>query len=84
MASLPSNGTMKAVVFKGPFQVEVVTKPIPQICEPTDAILKVSSTALCGSDLVRNLEALRHLFTNSRTALLPRSSEINTWVCLRA
>lgn len=43
---------MKAVVFKGPFQVEVVTKPLPQIHESTDAILKVSSTALCGSDLV--------------------------------
>ncbi|KAH8656289.1 chaperonin 10-like protein [Ilyonectria robusta] len=42
---------MRAVVFKGPFQVDVVTKPVPQIREPTDAILKVSSTALCGSDL---------------------------------
>ncbi|KAM0415791.1 hypothetical protein ACHAPT_013252 [Fusarium lateritium] len=48
-SSLPD--TMKAVVFKRPFQVDVVTKPVPQIREPTDAILKVSSTALCGSDL---------------------------------
>lgn len=44
--------TMKAVVFNGPFEVEVVTRPIPKIIAPTDAILKVSSTALCGSDLV--------------------------------
>ncbi|KAH6683420.1 chaperonin 10-like protein [Halenospora varia] len=42
---------MRAVVFNGPFEVEVVTRPIPKIIAPTDAILKVSSTALCGSDL---------------------------------
>lgn len=45
--------SMRAVVFKGPFEVEVVTRATPHIREPTDAILKVSSTALCGSDLVR-------------------------------
>jgi hypothetical protein len=53
MASLLPD-TMRAVVFKGPFEVEVVTRAAPQILEPTDAILKVSSTALCGSDLVRD------------------------------
>lgn len=47
--------SMRAVVFKGPFEVEVVTRATPRICEPTDAILKVSSTALCGSDLVRDI-----------------------------
>lgn len=26
-------------------------RPVPQIREPTDAILRVTSTALCGSDL---------------------------------
>lgn len=46
--------TMRAVIFKGPFEVEVVTKPIPNILEPTDAILKVSCAGLCGSDLVRD------------------------------
>lgn len=45
--------TMRAVIFNGPYQVEVVTKPVPKVLEPTDAILKVSSSALCGSDLVR-------------------------------
>ncbi|OBT50765.1 hypothetical protein VE04_08755 [Pseudogymnoascus sp. 24MN13] len=44
-------GSMRAVVFKGPFEVEVVTRATPHIREPTDAILRVSSTALCGSDL---------------------------------
>ena len=44
--------TMRAVVFKGDFEVAVEDRPVPKIREVTDAILKVSSTALCGSDLV--------------------------------
>lgn len=46
--------SMRAVVFNGPFDVKVVTRATPHIREPTDAILRVSSTALCGSDLVRD------------------------------
>ncbi|KAH7202975.1 chaperonin 10-like protein [Fusarium oxysporum] len=43
--------SMRAVVFKGPYQVAVEDRPYPQIRKPTDAVLKVTSTALCGSDL---------------------------------
>jgi len=50
--------TMRAVVFNGPFEVEVVDKPVPKLLAPTDAILKVSATALCGSDLVRDLQCI--------------------------
>lgn len=40
--------TMKAVVFHGPKKVAVEERPIPKIQEPTDIIVKVSYTALCG------------------------------------
>jgi len=43
--------TMRAVVFKGPFEVAVEDRDVPTIKQPTDAILRVTSTALCGSDL---------------------------------
>ncbi|KAL3464260.1 chaperonin 10-like protein [Aspergillus heterothallicus] len=43
--------TMRAVIFKAPHEVVVEDRPYPKIQHPTDAILKVSSTALCGSDL---------------------------------
>ncbi|KAF1919237.1 chaperonin 10-like protein [Ampelomyces quisqualis] len=43
--------TMKAVVFKGPGKVVVEDRPVPTIKEPTDIILKVDKTALCGSEL---------------------------------
>jgi threonine dehydrogenase-like Zn-dependent dehydrogenase len=39
---------MKAVVFKGPKKVELEDRPIPQIQDPTDIIVKVEYTALCG------------------------------------
>ncbi|KAF8543876.1 putative alcohol dehydrogenase [Trichophaea hybrida] len=43
--------TMKAVIFHGPQKVAVEDRPIPKIQAPTDAIVKVSLTALCGSEL---------------------------------
>lgn len=39
---------MKAVVFKGPYKIAVEDRPIPMIVDPTDAVIKVSYTALCG------------------------------------
>ncbi len=42
---------MKAVTFEGPFNVAVKDVPDPQIQEPTDAILRVTTSAICGSDL---------------------------------
>ncbi|KAJ5316523.1 hypothetical protein N7508_001031 [Penicillium antarcticum] len=42
---------MQAVVFKGPLQVALELRPIPEIQAPTDVILKVRYTALCGSEL---------------------------------
>lgn len=43
--------TMRAVVFKEPYKVAVEDRPVPTLKNPTDAILRVTSTALCGSDL---------------------------------
>jgi threonine dehydrogenase-like Zn-dependent dehydrogenase len=42
---------MKAVAWHGKRDVRVDTVPDPSIEEPTDAIIKVTSTAICGSDL---------------------------------
>jgi threonine dehydrogenase-like Zn-dependent dehydrogenase len=42
---------MKAVVFHGPGDVRTETVKDPAIEAPTDCIIKVSRTALCGSDL---------------------------------
>ncbi len=42
---------MKAVVYKGPKKVEVEEVENPKISKPTDAIVKLTSSAICGSDL---------------------------------
>lgn len=42
---------MKAVCWMGKHDVRVEDIPEPQILSPTDAIIRVSSTAICGSDL---------------------------------
>ncbi|MFC4211242.1 zinc-dependent alcohol dehydrogenase [Pedobacter lithocola] len=42
---------MKAAVFHKPGDIRVDTVPDPEILDPRDIILKVTSTAICGSDL---------------------------------
>ena len=42
---------MRALTWQGQQDVRVETVPDPTIQEPTDAIIKVTSTAICGSDL---------------------------------
>jgi len=42
---------MKAVVYNGPRKVSVNKVPDPKIQKPTDAIVRVIATNICGSDL---------------------------------
>ncbi|MBP1134822.1 threonine dehydrogenase-like Zn-dependent dehydrogenase [Arthrobacter sp. PvP023] len=42
---------MKALTWQGKRSVSVENVPDPTIQEPTDAIIRVTSTAICGSDL---------------------------------
>jgi threonine dehydrogenase-like Zn-dependent dehydrogenase len=43
--------TMKAVHYEGPFKVSVKEIPRPKLEHPDDAIIKVTTTCICGSDL---------------------------------
>ncbi len=42
---------MKALVYRGPGEKIVEQRPIPRIDAPTDAIVKISQTTICGTDL---------------------------------
>src|SRR5689334_14984339 len=42
---------MKAVIWNGPHNVRVENVRDPEIVNPRDAILRVTATAICGSDL---------------------------------
>ncbi|KAI1271217.1 GroES-like protein [Xylaria sp. FL0933] len=43
--------TMKALCWMGKYKVQVLDVPRPKILEPTDVILKVTGSTVCGSDL---------------------------------
>jgi threonine dehydrogenase-like Zn-dependent dehydrogenase len=45
------NNPMRALCWHGKYDVRVDTVPDPTLQEPTDAIIKITSTAICGSDL---------------------------------
>jgi alcohol dehydrogenase len=46
-----SSRTMKALVYHGPSRRAWEDKPIPALLDPTDAILKITKTTICGTDL---------------------------------
>jgi len=43
--------TMKALVYQGPGKKALEHKPLPVIAAPTDAIVKITKTTICGTDL---------------------------------
>ena len=54
---------MRALTWHGKHDVRVETVPDPKIVNPRDAIIKVTSTAICGSDL--------HLYDSIIPTLMP-------------
>ncbi|MCL6525131.1 MAG: zinc-dependent alcohol dehydrogenase family protein [Thermoflavifilum sp.] len=42
---------MKALVYRGPGSKEWTDKPMPTIQAPTDAIVRITKTTICGTDL---------------------------------
>ncbi|NEE00980.1 glutathione-independent formaldehyde dehydrogenase [Phytoactinopolyspora halotolerans] len=42
---------MRAVVYQGPNEIEVQQVDDPRIEDPTDVIVRITTTAICGSDL---------------------------------
>lgn len=50
--SLGFNATMRGVIYSGvPYEMTVQTRPVPQILNETDAIVRITTSAICGSDL---------------------------------
>lgn len=42
---------MKAMDYRGPYRVRLKDKPMPKIEHPRDAIVRVTRSCICGSDL---------------------------------
>ena len=46
-----TNSSMKALVYHGPGKSAWEDKPMPRIEKPTDAIVRIDKTTICGTDL---------------------------------
>lgn len=42
---------MLAMTYRGPYRVRIDQKPMPEILHPNDAIIRVTRSCICGSDL---------------------------------
>ena len=42
---------MKALVYQGPGKKSLEERPVPKLAAPTDAIVKITRTTICGTDL---------------------------------
>ncbi len=42
---------MRALVYQGPGNKALEERPVPEIKSPTDAIVKIVKTTICGTDL---------------------------------
>lgn len=51
LLEIGDNKNMKALVYYGPGKKLWEDKPLPSIKEPTDAIVKILKTTICGTDL---------------------------------
>jgi threonine dehydrogenase-like Zn-dependent dehydrogenase len=49
----PAQGgrTMRAAIFKGPGAITVGDRPYPVVVEPTDAVVRVALSSVCGTDV---------------------------------
>lgn len=45
-----SSGKMKALFYEGPYKVAVKETDMPKLQHPDDAIIKVTTSCICGSD----------------------------------
>ena len=42
---------MKALVYQGPGSIVWQERPAPRVQKPTDAVVKIETTTICGTDL---------------------------------
>jgi threonine dehydrogenase-like Zn-dependent dehydrogenase len=43
--------TMKALVYRGPEKIGIEDVPVPRILQPDDAIVRVTTSTICGTDI---------------------------------
>ena len=62
---------MKGAVIFGPRDIRYVEREDPRILEPTDAVIRMSATCVCGSDLWPYRQAIKFSSFHSRLSVCP-------------
>ena len=68
---------MKALVFHGPWFAPVEDVPVPTLAAPTDIIIRVDASTICGTDL-HILKGDVPAVSRGRSSVT-RSSEVSRW-----
>ena len=63
---------MKAVIYNGPYDVKVKDVPDAKIVRPTDVLVRITTTNICGSDL--------HMYEGRTSFEQGRILVTKTWV----
>jgi alcohol dehydrogenase len=50
---------MKELVYRGARPRPLQERPVPQTIAPTDAIVRIAKTTICGTDLISSKAAFR-------------------------
>ncbi len=64
---------MRGAILYGPRDVRFEERETPKIMKPTDAIIRISATCVCGSDLwpYRGIQPIAHIWQDWATAQTP-------------
>src|SRR5215213_4012865 len=86
LSDLKQENPMKALCWEGKKDVRIRNVPDPEILNPRDAIVRITSTAICGSDLhlyngrvpgMQSGDILGHEFMGEVVEVGPRVSNLN-------
>ena len=58
MARARPDRTMRAAIIEAPGEIKVGDRPYPVVVEPSDAVVRVVLTCVCGGDLFLSKSAL--------------------------
>lgn len=78
--------TMKAMVYYGENDLRFEERPSPKILAPTDAIVKLTKTTICGTDLgimKGKIQKSRQLLKRKQEALMAVFLDMKGWGLLK-
>lgn len=71
--------SMKAVVFRGPFDIGIEERTKPRIQDASDAIVRVKLAGICGRYEARIISQIKVLTSKQRASHVQRTPKNRSW-----